>query len=212
MDDELVALARRAAKSDPHRLERGNLSYEVAEFPSGGTTGAPYDAVLFCRVLHHIGDPAAAAAQAAELLRPSGDVICVDFAYDFFSNAEAYWMAESRIWLSRSDCWPEPVAGTLQEEVERVAEEWRGEHEGEGLNTFRMMLEPLQAHFELAPMLWHPYLYWDLAAEMRCSAEREGQLAGFLRDDEARKLSGHHLHGVLFSTSGRRRMGDVVAC
>lgn len=45
MDDESVALARRAAESDPHRLERGNLSYEVAEFPSGGTTGAPYDAV-----------------------------------------------------------------------------------------------------------------------------------------------------------------------
>ena len=210
VDEESVTLANRAAKSDHHRPERGNLSYEVAEFPSGGTSSAPYDSVLFCRVLHHIKDPAAAATRAAELLRPNGDVVCVDFAYDLFSNAAARWMAESRLWLSRSDCWPEPLTRTLQEETERVATVWRGEHEGEGLNTFRTMLEPLQAHFELTPVLWHPYLFWDLAAEMQCPPEREGQVARSLRDDEAGRLGGDCLHGVLFSTSGRQRMSVAV--
>ncbi len=72
VDVESVALATRAAERDPLRDERGALSYQVAEFPSGFRDGGPYDRVLFSRVLHHIEDPRAAVTRAAELLAPGG--------------------------------------------------------------------------------------------------------------------------------------------
>jgi len=205
VDQESVALATQAADTDPLRHERGNLSYEVAEFPGGFPGRGPYDRVLFSRVLHHIEDPAAAVAKAAELLGPSGLVVCVEFAHDRLGPAGARWMARWRTRLSRSGWWPERVAGSHEEEASRVVREWRADHEGEGLNPLRTMLDPLESTFVLRRPLWHPYLFWDLAAEMRVPSDREGEVARRVRDDEAMLLRHRRLRGLLFSTTGRPR-------
>jgi SAM-dependent methyltransferase len=204
-DPESVALATRTAETDPFRDDRGALSYEVAEFPAAFTAEGPYDRVLFSRVLHHIEDPTAAVAKADELLVPEGRVVCVDFAHDRLGLAGAHWIARSRMWLSSSGSWPEPVAASLDEETDRAAREWRADHEDEGLNTFRSMLDPLQARFSLEPLVWHPYLFWDLAADMRVPAGQEAAVARHMRDEEANLLRQGHLDGVLFSTTGRLR-------
>jgi len=202
IDRESVALATRAAETDPFRDERGALSYEVAEFPGAFRGEGPYDRVLFSRVLHHIENPAAAVARAADLLAPGGRVACVEFAHDRLGPAGARWMARSRMWLSRSGWWPERVAGSLEEEAEQVTREWRADHEGEGLNPLQAMIDPLSTRFRMQRPVWHPYLFWELAAEMRVAADQEGALASRLRDEEVALLRQRRLRGVLFSTTG----------
>jgi 2-polyprenyl-3-methyl-5-hydroxy-6-metoxy-1,4-benzoquinol methylase len=205
IDQEPVALATRAAETDPFRDRRGALSYEVTEFPAGFAGGGSYDRVLFSHVLHHIGDPTAAVAKASELLDPGGSVVCVEFAHDRLGAAGARWMARSRMRLLRSGWWPESVAASLQEETDRTAREWRADHEGEGLNPFRAMLEPLRAKFSLEHPVWHPYLFWDLTADMRVSVDQEAAAARRMRDDELRLLRQGRLRGMLFSTTGVQR-------
>jgi 2-polyprenyl-3-methyl-5-hydroxy-6-metoxy-1,4-benzoquinol methylase len=210
IDQEAVALAVRAAETDPFRNERGALSYEVAEFPAGIAGGRSYDKVLFSRVLHHIEDPTAAVAKTIELLDPGGSVVCVDFAYDRLGTPGARWMAQSRMSLSHSGWWPACVADSLRMETDKTAREWRADHVGQGMNSFKAMLNPLRTKFELEPAAWHPYLFWDLAADMRVPADQEGAVARRMRDDEAELLRRRRLHGVLFSTTGGQRRAPGV--
>jgi SAM-dependent methyltransferase len=205
VDEESVTLASRAADQDPFREERGSLSYELAEFPRQFGSQRRYDVVLFSRVLHHLEDPAAAVATAAQLLGPAGRVVCVEFAHDRLGRGGARWMARSRVALRESGWWHAEVAETLAEEAARVARDWRKEHEGEGLNPLRAMLDPLQRRFRVLPLVWHAYLFWELAAEMRVPVEEEERVATRLRDEEAALIREGRLRGVLFSTRGTAR-------
>jgi SAM-dependent methyltransferase len=207
IDEESVALATRAADTDPLRGMRGRLAYEVAEFPAAFEGHGPYEHVLFSRVLHHIEDPAAALDRAAELLEPGGRVVCVEFAHDRLGTAGARWLARSRMWLSRSGWWPERVAGSLDEEADRVARQWRADHEGESLNPLQAMVDPLRTRLGVRRLAWHPYLFWELAGEMRVPVDQEGAVAVRMRDEEAMLLRHRHLRGVLFSAAGRRSTG-----
>jgi len=167
IDRESVALARRAAATDPFRRQRGSLSYEVAGFPDGIGDAGPYDRVLFSRALHHIDDPEAAVSTAAELLVPGGRVVCVEFAHDRLGPAGARWMAGCRIRLARSGWWPGGVATSPDEETDRVARKWRTDHEDGGLNRLGAMVDPLKAVFRLRRLAWHPYLFWEPAVTDR---------------------------------------------
>jgi 2-polyprenyl-3-methyl-5-hydroxy-6-metoxy-1,4-benzoquinol methylase len=205
VDEEAISFAKRAEETDPILHTRGSLSYEVAEFPGGFQGEGPYDKVLFCRVLHHIADPSAAVAKADELLGPDGTIVCFEFAHDRLDRTGARWMAASVLWLASAGWWSEPSAGSLESETERTVRRWQADHEREGLNSFQEMIAPLRSTFSLRRLAWHPYLFWDLAAEMRVSAEQEAEVAVRLRDQEAASLSQGSLQGVLFSTAGRRR-------
>jgi SAM-dependent methyltransferase len=205
IDQESVDLATRAAETDPFRDERASLSYEVAEFPGGFRGEGPYDRILFSRVLHHVEDPAAAVTRASELLAPGGRVVCVEFAHDRLGAAGARWMARSRQWLSRSGWWPDRVAESLEEEAGRVAKDWRTDHEAEGLNSFEAMIDPLRATFRMQRPTWHPYLFWELAAEGRAPAGQGGALARRFRGEEVMLLRQRRIRGVLFSTTGKPR-------
>jgi hypothetical protein len=57
----------------------------------------------------------------------------------------------------------------------------------------------------LQRLTWHPYLFRDLAAEMRVPAEQEADVAVCLPNQEAALLAQRRLQGVLFSTTGERR-------
>jgi SAM-dependent methyltransferase len=204
IDGESVTLARRATATDPFRKRRGSIQYEVAEFPDGIRDAGLFDRVLFSRVLHHIDDPDAAVTAAADLLAPGGQMVCIEFAHDRLGPAGSRWTAGWRMRLARSGWWPERVAPSLDEETERVAREWRADHEDEGLNPLRAMIEPLRAAFRLRRLTWHPYLFWELAADMRVPAGREEEVARRMRDDELLLLRERRLRGVLFSTSGAK--------
>ena len=206
VDEEAVSVARRAAESDPLLDTRGSISYEVAEFPGEFGGKGPFDKVLFSRVLHHIADPSAAVAKADELLGRDGTIVCFEFAHDRFGRTGARWMAASMMSLASAGWWTDPLTGSLETETQRTLRRWQDDHESEGLNSFQAMIAPLRSAFSLQRLTWHPYLFWDLAAEMRVPAEQEADVAIRLRDQEAALLSQGRLQGVLFSTAGRRRM------
>jgi SAM-dependent methyltransferase len=206
-EEESVVLATRAAETDPFRRERGALSYRVAEFSGDFEDEVRYDRVVLSRVVHHINDPAAAVARTADLLRPGGRVVVVEFAHDRLGPAAARWIARSRRELARSRLWPQAVSGSLAEETEAVVRQWRTDHEDEGLNPYRAMLDPLRRRFTLRRLRWQPYLFWDLAVELRAPRDREGAAARELRDEEAALLRQRRVRGVLFSTTGRKKPG-----
>jgi SAM-dependent methyltransferase len=205
VDEESVALATRAVARDPFRDRRGPLSYIIGAFPEAAADRGPFDRVLFSRVLHHLEDPAVAVRTAASLLGPRGRVVCVDFAHDRLGAAGARWLARHRRKLSALGWWPGMVGRTIDEETRRVSLEWRDEHEGEDLNSLRSMTGPLEREFRLQRLEWRPYLFWDLAAEMRVPTASEARIARALRDDESAALRRGDLHGVLFATAGTRR-------
>jgi ubiquinone/menaquinone biosynthesis C-methylase UbiE len=204
-DEESIVLARRAAGRDPLKDQRGNLTYEVGQFPDGQWADGSFDRVLFCRVLHHIADPTLAATRAAQLLARGGRVACVDFAYDRLGPAGARWRAQTRMDLARSGWWPEPVTASLAAEQAEEESRWWTEHEQERLNTFRGMLHPLRDLFRVPRPAWHPYLFWDMAAEMTVPADRQGTVAARLHDQELSMLRQGRLRGVLFSFSGAKQ-------
>ena len=107
--------------------------------------------------------------------------------------------------LAGAGWWTEPPTGSLEDETERTLRDWQADHESEGLNSFQAMIAPLRSAFSLQRPTWHPYLFWDLAAEMRVPAEQEADVAVRLRDQEAALLAQGRLQGVLFSTTGERR-------
>lgn len=202
IDAEAIALAHRAARTDPLRRQRGDLCYLHGRFPDAVSSGQSYDRVLFCRVLHHLSNPASAIERARQVLRPRGKVVCVDFSYDRLGTGGARFLAQSRIRLADSGRWPSPAGSSLEEELRRVNKEWHDDHAAEGLNQHRAMLGPLRCQFRVSRLAWHPYLFWDLAASMKVSAEHERAVALQLRDDEVGQLSSRRQHGVLFSASG----------
>src|SRR5918996_5359199 len=69
------------------------------------------------------------------------------------------------------------LARSLDEEAESVIRQWRIDHEGVGLNPFCTMRDPLGRTFRLRRLAWHPYLYWDLAADVRVPRDQEGEIA-----------------------------------
>ena len=66
------------------------------------------------------------------------------------------------------------MARSLDEEGESVIRQWRIDHEGMGLNPFCTMRDPLGRTFRRR-LAWHPYLYWDLAADVRVPRDQEGE-------------------------------------
>jgi 2-polyprenyl-3-methyl-5-hydroxy-6-metoxy-1,4-benzoquinol methylase len=203
-DAESVALARRAA----HRQSVGGqpirLTYRIGAFPDL-IEDDTYDCIVFSRSLHHIEDPAVALTTAASLLRPGGRVVCVDFAHDRLGRSGAQWLAQQRMRLASNGHWPESVASTAAQETETVLREWRNDHEAEGLHPLAAMLDPLRQQFDVGRLTWHPYLYWDLAADMRVPRNEEAERGRELRDDEVAMLARRALRGVLFAATGRLR-------
>jgi SAM-dependent methyltransferase len=202
IDADAIALAHRAARTDPWCQQRGDLSYLHGGFPDAVSSDQRYDRVLFCRVLHHLEDPAFAIERARQVLGPGGKVVCVEFSYDRLGAGGARFLAQSRMRLADSGRWPSPTGSSLEEELRRVWKECRDDHAAEGLNPHRAMLGPLRWQFHLSRLAWHPYIFWELAASMKVAPEHERAEALQLRDDEVDQLRGRRQHGVLFSATG----------
>jgi hypothetical protein len=73
------------------------------------------------------------------------------------------------------------------------------------------MLDELRSRFRVSRLVWHPYLFWDLAASMQVPAEHEEAVARQLRDDEVDQLRGRRQHGVLFSAIGTPAVKNAEA-
>jgi SAM-dependent methyltransferase len=137
----------------------------IEEFSEPG----PFDHVLAILSLHHVEDIGSALDKMADLLRPGGNLIVVEFAWDRIDAATAEW-ARARLpapdpgkhsWLER---WCRGSAHDKGHEAEHHhagahATEWANE---EGLHSSGRILEEIEHRFAQRSFSWWPYLYPDL--------------------------------------------------
>ena len=93
----------------------------------------------------------------------------------------------------------------LEDEARRVHSEWISDHESEGLQQFGAMVDALQGTFGIEQVTWHPYLYWDLAADIMAPDHELSAAVTRLRNQEFAALEDEVLAGTLFATTGHPR-------
>jgi len=131
-----------------------------------------FDHVVASLSLHHVEDLSMALDNIADLLRPGGTLIVVEFAWDRIDEAMAEWAldrlpaaspSEKPSWLGRC-CrgWTRGGEGGSHyhgDDAEAHFAGWAGE---EGLHNSRQVRAELERHFVERHFEWVPYLYPDL--------------------------------------------------
>jgi SAM-dependent methyltransferase len=140
----------------------------IEEFTDPGQ----FDHVVASLSLHHVEDLSMALDNIADLLRPGGTLIVVEFAWDRIDEATAEWAldrlpaaspSEKPSWLGRC-CrgWTRGGEGGGHyhgDDAEAHFAGWAGE---EGLHNSRQVRAELERHFVERLVEWVPYLYPDL--------------------------------------------------
>jgi SAM-dependent methyltransferase len=213
-DPTVIALARRTHETDRSGAPSGRLEYHVAGVQEWEAGDGRYDLVVFCRSLPHVPDAADALARAVRWLRPEGQLVCLEFAYDRFDHRAAGWLCRTRRLCALAG-WVElierpgvpPVAADMDADLDRATEatyeawmRWRRDH---GLHGFAAMHTPLTRLFRQTHCSWHPYLYWEILQDMRVPiGERAARAGQAVRDAERWLIAADQLTAVLFAFAG----------
>lgn len=147
----------------------------VAALPVGllEHEGGPYDAVLFVRSLHHLGDLRSALARTERLLAPRGQVVIEEFARERADAATAALAFDLQAILAAAGVLRPPAddgdveTGPDPDPLRR----WRARYGPErGLPGATEMLTLVEERFELVWTESCPYLYRHLAQWLEPSA------------------------------------------
>jgi SAM-dependent methyltransferase len=124
----------------------------------------PVDAVVACRSLHHVDDPAGIARGVAAALRPRGTLVVVEWAWERFDEPTARWCfdrllpaqaGEDQGWLQRRhDGWRDSG-----EAWDAYFTGWARTH---GIHRAERILRELDARFERRSCAFAPYFFADL--------------------------------------------------
>jgi len=137
--------------------ERG-VDARLARFPDFEDS-VGFDAILFTRSLHHVGDLTEAIARSEALLRPSGRLVLEDWAWDEVDAATVRWMNDQARRHARGQGWFEDwdLDGTL--------EDWLHEHRHHGLHGRAAMTRAVEARFRIESEGTEPYFYRYVAEQ-----------------------------------------------
>jgi len=206
-DEDAVNIAVRTMNSDPFASERGPLKYECADFASWDGPDGGFDLVVISRTLHHIPQPEKVLDKVRKLLRETGRLICIDFAYDQFDQRTATWIyqilkpLEKAGWYDRSRKLHHDATATRQ-----LLEEWFNEYEKRvKFNRFEEMRRPLYKLFREAHFSWKPYLYWDIIQHMQVPSDQvELEMARTISSMERTLIETQQIKPVLFCFVGSK--------
>ena len=136
----------------------------------------PFDAVVACRSLHHVADPADVAGRVAAALRPGGGLVVVEWAWERFDEQTARWCLErlepaeaedDHGWLQRRlDGWQ--ASG---EAWDAYFSAWAGTH---GIHRAERILHELDGRFARLSCEYAPYFFSELGDDV---AEADEQAA-----------------------------------
>lgn len=131
------------------------LRFEDTEL-SGGL-----DAIIACTSLHHVEDPRQVLDRVADVLKPAGRVVVVEWDWESFDETTARWCfdrlsdADTDSWIHRRrQHWIESG-----EPWETCFLRWAREH---GLHGARSLVEELDARFERLVQTRGPYFFAEL--------------------------------------------------
>lgn len=210
-DEQALAVATATTQSDPSA--RAAVTCELGDVVEWNAPPASFDVVVISRALHHVSDPAAALANIRRWLRPDGRLICLDFAFDLFDRRAARWLASIRSLVQAADALPPQDLLSLdaQDAVARVYEEWQREHREHDLRTWSEMSDPLYEHFDQQHLSWHPYLYWEVLADLRPATPAiEETIGTTVMRWEQLSLTDKEMPAVLFLFVGAPRESAIT--
>jgi SAM-dependent methyltransferase len=160
-------------------LDLLDLAEPLAVPPASGADRAAalgrYDAVLFCRSLHHVAELDTALRIVQRLLAPGGLLLCEELDRAHVDAATAAWFYDRR-------------HSVLGEEATRdsATKRWLAEHDHDPpLHPGDVMLEATRRHLEIGEAVRVPYLYRYLCG--RLPADRRGaeQARSLLEEESA---------------------------
>lgn len=206
VNEHAIRIAYQTKNTDPYNSGRGRLEYEVSDFAVWNHTDGKFDLVIFNRVLHHIPQPAKALEKVRNLLRPSGRIICVEYAYDRFDRRSATWFYHIRSVLEQAGWFNDPNSfDNLESSADQIKDEWHAHGQKENLNRFEEMYRPLKSLFEEKNFSWEPYIFWDIIMDMRIpSTDTEMAFARSLSAMERALIERDAISPVLFCFSGEK--------
>jgi SAM-dependent methyltransferase len=220
----LVRAGYDATGVDPEAPE--GAAYRRAAF-EGYRPERPADAVIASVSLHHVDDPGAALDHVADILRPDGAVIVVEWISEDFDGATARWCFGHRLrdadepgaWLPV--LYADWAASGLS--WDSYFGDWLGHH---GLHPAGVIRRELDARFTVTHLSTAPYYFPDLldadaaaeqaaidAGQLRAGCLRyTGRLAGTpLLSGPAALLAGHDGAGrELEGRPGRGNAGNAA--
>jgi SAM-dependent methyltransferase len=133
--------------------------YRQGEFEHTELPG-PLDAIVASTSLHHVADPAEVLDRIAQVVRPGGVVVVVEWASERFDERTARWCFER---LGSEESW-----------LQRLRDEWRGSgidwqnyfrswlgHEH--LHSGETLVRLLDERFERQQLSYGPYFFAGLA-------------------------------------------------
>jgi SAM-dependent methyltransferase len=140
----------------PEGPEYRRVRFEDAEFEHS------VDAVVACTSLHHVADPERVLDRIVEILRPTGALVVVEWAWEAFDERTAAWCFER---LEREgDGW----LHRRRDEWARSQEKWavylRDWATREGLHRGETLLRELDRRFDRLFLEHGPYFFSDLPA------------------------------------------------
>ena len=207
-DGNAVNIAVRTMNSDPFVSERGPLEYECADFTSWDGPEAGFDLVVISRTLHHVSQPEKALGKVHKLLRETGGIICIDFAYDQFDQRTATWIYQILKPLEKAG-WYDQSRKLRHDDTtatRQLLEDWFNEYEKRGkFNRFEEMRRPLSRLFREDHFSWKPYLYWEIIQRMRVPSDQvELEMVRTISSMERTLIETQQIKPVLFCFVGSK--------
>jgi ubiquinone/menaquinone biosynthesis C-methylase UbiE len=192
-----LAVARRT-RGD----ETLDLTYVAARFEDFDGAAERFDAIVFNRSLHHVGDLAGAIDKAHRLLGAGGVVACNEFAFDRFDERTATWLftlEQLLVAAGASNLEAAPVAtGSAA-----LLDAWMTKYREHGLHGEGAMLSSLEARFVRAEFSREPYLFVWLANRV-ADPERADAVARFVFEMERHLIDRDSLGSLGFRWVGAR--------
>ena len=206
-DEEGVNIAVRTMNSDPFASERGPLRYECADFTSWDGPEGSFDLVVISRTLHHIPQPEKALDKVHRLLRETGRIICIDFAYDQFDQRTATWLYHVQRSLEQAGWYkpPSKLPSDTTAATHHIVEEWFRKYGEKKFNRFEEMRRPISRLFREDHFSWKPYLYWEIIQHMRVPSDQvELEMARTISSMERTLIETQQIRPLLFCFAGSK--------
>jgi len=141
---------------DPNAPEEG--SYRQAEFEHAELPAV--DAVVASTSLHHVADPGEVIDRIAEVVRPGGVVVVVEWASERFDEQTARWCFER---LGSGEGWLQRLRDEWRESGLDWQDYFRGWLEREHLHSGETLVRVLDDRLERLQLEYKSYYFADLA-------------------------------------------------
>src|SRR3954469_14681368 len=154
----LLAEGYGAIGVDPNAPEEP--PYRQAEFEHAELPGA-VDAVVASTSLHHVADPAEVLDRIAQVVRPGGVVVVLEWASERFDGQTARWCIER---LGSEESWLQRLRDEWRESGLGWEDYFRGWLEHEHLHSGETLIRLLDERLERQQLAYGPYFFAGLAA------------------------------------------------